>query len=136
MRRTIFLAGVLPFVSALLGGVLAFSLLAVPQATAQSSQLQEVRASGFTLVGADGTVIARLERAGTSGNGRLNLYDAAGTRRLNMNGEGDVIAYDQDGTTPVFRAGRTFGVGAAGRPLLNGVQLGPDGSISMIPPLP
>jgi len=132
MRRTILLAGVLPFVSAFLGGVLAFSLVAAPQATAQSSQLQEVRASAFIVVGPDGTVLARLAAGGT-GNGRLNLYDPAGTQRLVMRGDGSVIAYDQDGTTPAFWAGRTFTV-RAGVPPLNGVLLGPGGSIGMIPP--
>jgi len=136
MRRTLLLAGVLPFVSAFLGGVLAFSLAAAPQATAQSSQLQEVRASAFTLVGPDGTVIASLARGGDTGTGNLTLYDAAGTRRMRMTGGGEVVAYDQDGTTVRFRAGRTFDVSGAGRPPLNGVQLGPDGSINMLPPSP
>ena len=136
MRRTILLAGVLPFVSAFLGGVLAFSLVAAPQATAQSSQLQEVRASAFTLVGADGTVLASLAPGGASANGNLTLYDAAGTRRMRMTGGGEVVAYDQDGTTVRFRAGRTFDVSGAGRPPLTGVQLGPDGSINMLPPSP
>ena len=59
MWRTILLAGILPCASAFLGGVLA-SLMATPQATAQSGELQDVRASSFTLVGEDGTVIAQL----------------------------------------------------------------------------
>jgi hypothetical protein len=141
MRRTILLAGVLPFVSAFLGGVLAFSLVAAPPATAQSSEAQEVRASAFTLVGPDGTVLARLGPGGASGNGNLTLYDAAGTRRLTMNGAGLVVAYEQDGNTAAFRAGRQFAPGAggsspAGSPPVNGVELGPDGSISMIQPSP
>ncbi len=37
MQRTILLAGVLPFVSAFLGGVLAFSLMAPSSATANQS---------------------------------------------------------------------------------------------------
>jgi len=135
MRRTILLSGVLPFVSAFLGGVLAFSLVAAPQATAQSSQAQEVRASAFTLVGPDGTVLARLQPSTPAGNGILSLFDAAGTRRLHMNGNGFVAVFDQDGTTPVFRAGRTFTDTASGPPL-NGVELGPGGSISTIPPSP
>ena len=135
MRRTILLAGVLPFVSAFLGGVLAFSLVVAPGATAQSSEAQEVRASAFTLVGPDGTVLASLRRGATSG-GNLSLYDTAGTRRLSVVGSGSVNVYDQDGTTLVFRAGRNFEVGAAGNPLVNGVLLDPDGSISMIPPSP
>ena len=131
MRRTILLAGVLPFVSAFLGGVLAFSLVAAPQATAQSGQAQEVRASAFTLVGPDGTVLARLG-AGGAGSGNLSLYDTAGTTRVAIAG-GFVSVWDGDGNL-ALRAGRTSGVG--GQPPLNGVQLGPNGSISMIPPLP
>ena len=131
MRRTILLAGVLPFVSAFLGGALAFSLAAAPQATAQSSQAQEVRASAFTLVGADGTILASLAPSTDNRNGELALYDAAGTRRLIMSGSGQMRVLDQDGTAPVFRAGRNFQVGS---PQLNGVQLGPGGSIGSIPP--
>ncbi|MBM2811560.1 MAG: hypothetical protein HW416_2319 [Chloroflexi bacterium] len=135
MQRTILLAGVLPFVSAFLGGAMAVSLAAAPQATAQSSEAQEVRASAFTLVGPDGTVLARL--APTSfGTGILNLYDAAGTRRLAVVGDGVVSVFDEDGTTHLFRAGRTFNLGPAGQAPVNGVLLGPDGSIGMIPPLP
>jgi len=70
----------------------------------------------------------------STGNGNLQLNDGEGTRRLNLNGGGSIEAFEQDGTTPAFRAGRTFEVGGLGVPLLNGVQLGPDGSISMIPP--
>jgi len=131
MRRTILLAGVLPFVSAFVGGVLAFSLVVPLQATAQSSQPQEVRASAFTLVGADGTVLARLASGPGAGNGHLALYDTAGTERLTLGGGGALNVFDQDGTTVVFRAGRTFGL-----PPVNGVQLGPGGAISVIAPLP
>src|SRR5215210_862673 len=106
MWRTILLAGVLPFVSACLGGALAFSLVAAPQATAQANQLQEVRASAFTLVGADGTVLAQLARNPTSGSGRLSLRDAAGTERVTVAAGGILNVYDPDGTTVVFRAGR------------------------------
>jgi len=136
MRRTILLATVLPFISAFLGGALALSLGATPEATAQSSELQEVRASAFTLVGPDGTVLARLQRADFDGTGVLQMYDAAGTRRLSVVGAGTVAAWGQDGTTQVFRAGRTFWPGPTGNPPINGVELGPDGSISMIPPSP
>src|SRR5207249_7025010 len=92
MRRTILLAGVLSFVSAFLGGVLAFSLVAAPHVTAQSSQEQEVRASAFTLVGPDGTVLARLAPGG-SGNGNMSLYDTAGKRRMSIAGDGMVRAF-------------------------------------------
>ena len=138
MGRTILLAGILPFVSAFLGGVLAFSLVAAPQATAQSGQLQEVRASAFTVVGADGTVRARLEPAETPSGGELgflSLYGVTGVRRLTVTGAGTVNAYDTDGTL-AFRAGRSFVVSPDGFPPLNGVELGPGGSISMIPSLP
>ena len=135
MRRTILLAGVLPFVSAFLGGALAFSLVAAPQATAQSGQLQEVRASAFTLVGPDGTVIARLAPS-PRGDGILRLYDHAGTQRLVVVGDGVVSVFAEDGTTHLFRAGRTFQPGPAGQAPVNGVLLGPDGSIGMIPPSP
>ena len=132
MRRTILLASVLPFVSTFLGGVLAFSLVAARPATAQSSEPQEVRASAFTLVGPDGTILASLAPS-SSGHGLLQLYDAAGTRHLGMVGAGAVQAFDGDGTTVVFRAGRTFEILSDGRPPLNGVELGPGGSVSMLP---
>ena len=129
MWRTILLASVLPFVSAFLGGALAFSLVAPPQATAQSSQPQEVRASAFTLVREDGTVLARLAPT-PGGSGRLALSDVAGTERVTVVGSGILNVWDQDGTTVVFRAGRSYIVGAAsGLPPTNGVELGPGGSI-------
>jgi hypothetical protein len=138
MRRTILLACFLPFVSAFLGGVLAFSLVTAPQATAQSSQLPEVRASAFTLVGPDGTVLAQLAPGSTNGNGRLSMRDAAGTERVTLVGDGLLRVYDQDGTTVVFRAGRSYNPvgGGTGLPPTNGVELGPGGSISTTPPLP
>ena len=131
MWRTILLASVLPFVSAFLGGALAFSLMAAPQATAQSSQLQEVRASAFTLVGPDGTVLAQLGSGG-QGGGSLTLNDAEGTRRQFLGGGGAMFAYDQDGSTIVFRAGRAFMTPPGGLPPVNGVELGPGGSIRML----
>ena len=135
MSRTILVAVVLPFVSAFLGGALAFSLVAAPLTTAQSSQVQEVRASAFTLVGADGTVLASLAPSAI-GAGFLRLFDAAGTRRVLVSGTGTLDVYDLDQTTVLFRAGRTFAVGPNGLPPLNGVELGPAGSVSMIPTLP
>jgi hypothetical protein len=134
MRRTILLAGVLPFISAFLGGVLAFSLVTAPQAMAQFSQPQEVRAAAFSLVGTDGAVIARLAPSAT-GNGNLSLNDATGMRRVAITAVGEVNIYDQEGTL-VFRAGRSYGPGPIGTGPVNGVQLGPGGSISMIPPQP
>jgi hypothetical protein len=133
MWRTILLASVLPYVSAFLGGTLAFSLVAAPQATAQSSQPQEVRASAFTLVRADGTILAQLAPSPGGNSGRLSLRDAAGTERVTMVGGGILNVWDQDGTTVVFRAGRSYNVGAAsGLPPTNGVELGPGGSIRML----
>ena len=132
MWRTIVLASVLPFGSAFLGGALALSLVAAPQATAQSSQLQEVRASAFTLVGPDGTVLAQLARNPTSGTGRLSLRDAAGTERVTLAGGGILNVWDPDGTV-VFRAGRSYDIGpTSGLPPTNGVELGPGGSIGML----
>jgi len=135
MWRTILLASVLPFVSAFLGGALAFSLVAAPQATAQSSQLQEVRASAFTLVGPDGTVLAQLAHNPASGTGRLSMRDATGTERVGLTGGGSLQVYDENGTL-VFRAGRSaFAVGpTSGLPTVNGVELGPGGSIRMLEP--
>ena len=133
MWQTILLASVLPFVSAFLGGALAFSLVAAPQATAQSSQLQEVRASAFTLVGPDGTVLAQLAHNPASGTGRLSLRDARGAERVALTGGGTLQVFDEDRTL-VFRAGRgAFGVGpTSGLPSVNGVELGPGGSIRML----
>ena len=129
MRRTIVLSAVVPFVSAFLGGALAFSLVVAPQAAAQANQPQEVRASAFTLVGPDGTVLAELAPSATANSGRLLLRDASGTQRVVLVGTGTLNVFDQDGTTVVFRAGRNSSD-------LNGVELGPGGSISTIPVLP
>jgi len=127
MRRTILLSAVVP----------PFGLVLAPQASAQSNQAQEVRASAFTLVGPDGTILAQLAPGGP-GNGRLSLRDAAGTERVALAGAGALNVYDQNGTTVVFRTGRTYNaVGAVtGLPPTNGVELGPGGSISTIPALP
>lgn len=135
MWRTVLLAGVLPFASAFLGGALAFSLVAAPRAAAQSDQPQEVRASAFTLVREDGTVIAQLGPTPGGGTGRLLLSDAAGKQRITLVGNGILNVWDEDGATVVFRAGRTYNVGvASGLPPANGVELGPGGSIRMLDP--
>jgi hypothetical protein len=128
-------AGVLPFVSAFLGGALAFGLLVPSLATAQSAQAQEVRASAFTLMSPDGTVLASLAPSGT-GAGFVRLFDAAGARRLLVSSTGTLDVYDVDETTVLFRAGRTFAVGPNRLPPLNGVELGPVGTIGEIPALP
>ena len=136
MRRAVILCGTASFVMAFLGGVLAFSVVNPSSATAQSNQLQEVRASGFTLVGPDGTVLATLAPGPLTGAAALEMYDAAGTRHLELVGLGIMNAFDPEGITPVFRAGRTYRLGPLGQPPLNGVALDPDGSISIIPPQP
>ena len=132
MRRTILLAGVLPFVTAFLGGSLAINRAAPSAATAQSLSAPEVRASAFVLVGSDGTVLARL-RPSTAGNGLLELDNTEGTRRLSLTGGGEMDAYDTDGATLLFRAGRTFDPSPVGDPPVNGVVLGPGGTISQLP---
>ena len=106
--------------------------MAAPQATAESSQVQEVRASAFTLVGTDGTLIAQL--APTEGGlGRLTLRDAAGTQRITLVASGILNVSEEDGTTVAFRAGRTYTLGGnSGLPPVNGVEPGPGGSISML----
>jgi hypothetical protein len=140
MRRIIILGSILSIVSAFLGAALAIDLLVPPQATAQSAQAQEVRASAFTLVGSDGTVLARLAPAETvSGErelGVLTLYSATGSRRMVVAGAGTVNVYEPDGTTLAFRAGRSVGAAPAGVPPVNGVLLGPGGSIGVISPAP
>lgn len=74
-------------IMAFLGGLLAFVVVVPSVATAQPSQLHEVRASAFTFVGSDGsTVLANLAPAHFDGAARLNLHDAEGTRRLFVRG--------------------------------------------------
>src|SRR5581483_5631768 len=104
LARTFLLASVIPFVSSLLGGIVAFSMLVPSGVSAQPGQAEEVRASAFTVVGSDGTVLARLG-PGRNANGSLTLFDTDGTRRLILAGGGAVQVYDQDGTTLAFRAG-------------------------------
>ena len=136
MKRTVLLGGVLPFVSAFLGGVLAFSLVVSPSATAQPSPAREVRAERFVLVAADGTEIGHWVGGGPDGNARLQLRDASGTLRVLLAGQGSLIAFDTDGSTIRFRAGYVPYVDASGRPPINGVWLHPEGSISRVPPSP
>jgi hypothetical protein len=137
MRRAVLLCGTASFVMAFLGSVLAFALVAPSVATAQSGQLQEVRASAFTLVGPDGTVLAELFPTTPGNVARLTLRDSTGTERVRLVGTGVVNVFDQEGTTVVFRAGRSYTVGGnTGLPPTNGVELGPGGSISTLPSLP
>jgi hypothetical protein len=108
-------------------------LLAPPPASAQPAQFEEVRAGRFVLVGADGTMLARLDPGG-DGNGRLQLFDARGPLRLVVAGQGSFIALDPDGTTVRFRAGYVPYVDASGRAPINGVWLDPEGSLGTVPP--
>ena len=53
--------------------------------------------------------------------------------RVVLVGGGVLNVYDQDGTTVVFRAGRSYNVGTtSGLPPTNGVELGPGGSIRIL----
>ena len=135
MRRTALLAGILPFVSAFLGGVLALSLVVPSPATAQSSQLQEVRASAFTLVAPDGTVLASLAPAG-GGGALLQLFDATtGNQRVRIAGAGAIAVLDPDGATTRFIAGYTVIPSPNGAiPPFSGVLLDPSGgAIGVLP---
>lgn len=80
--------------------VVAMHLLEPRQAHAQSTQ-GDVRASSFTLVGPDGTVLATLA-PGAQGNGHLTLFNATGVRTVSVEGgsaEGGagVALYDAEG---------------------------------------
>ena len=117
-----------------------------PAAAAQSSQPQEVRASMFTLVGPEGTALARLE-PGADGNGRLQLldtngtvrvalsgdallrlFDSAGTQRVGLNGQGALNVFAQDATLRFSASYLSTGnLGA-----INGIQLDPDGTIETL----
>jgi hypothetical protein len=135
MRRTILLSGICSFIMAFLGGMLAVSLAGPAWATAQSAQLEEVRASAFTLVAEDGTVLARLG-AGNLGGGNLTLSDGSGMRRVAITSAsgGAIATYASDGATINFKAGLAAG-GADSAPV-NGVLLGPGGSVSALLPSP
>jgi hypothetical protein len=63
---------------------------------AQPAQQGDIRATSFTLVGADGTVLGRLA-AGPAGNGNLTVYDTAGRMRAGVAGGGNVTVFDPDG---------------------------------------
>jgi hypothetical protein len=130
MRRVVILCGTASFIMAFLGGVLAISLLSPSSVTAQS-QPQEVRASAFLLVGPDGTVVGRWASGG-GGGGNLGLSGPDGTLRLQLSANGQIASYGPDGTTVTFRAGRVTEEYTGAVPV-NGVLLGPDGSIGMLP---
>lgn len=111
-------------------------MVAPPRAAAQAGQLQEVRASKFTLVGSDGTILATLQASTVDGNGQLNVFDAKGNKRARVQGAGLFVSYDVDGVTPRFIAGYQYPQvpGPTGNPPVNGIQLDPQGAITVLPP--
>jgi hypothetical protein len=70
---------------------------APPRVAAQPGQPEEVRASAFVLVRADGVEIARLQPGG-SGGGFLSLFDADGKERFALTPLGFLIN-NPDGVT-------------------------------------
>jgi hypothetical protein len=111
-------------------------MVAPPRAAAQAGQLQEARASKFTLVGSDGTILATLQASTVDGNGQLNVFDAKGNKRARVQGAGLFVSYDVDGVTPRFVAGYQYPQvpGPTGNPPVNGIQLDPQGAITVLPP--
>jgi hypothetical protein len=132
MKRIVLLSGATSFVMAFLGGILAFSLGAPNATMAQSSQLEEVRASAFVVVAPDGVVVGRIE-PGVPGGGSLTLFDGAGIRRTSVSGSGAFSAFDTDGTTLRWRAGYQLEPAPGGTPAVNGMLLAPDGSVTVLP---
>jgi hypothetical protein len=78
--------------------LLVMHTLAAPPATARTGQVEEVRASAFVLVGADGAELARLV-PGPQGAGNLTLFDTAGKARVVLGGGGIMRVFDADGVT-------------------------------------
>jgi hypothetical protein len=129
-------ASVLSIVALSVETTLAVQHLLLPSpANAQADQFQEIRATRFVLVAADGTVLAKLEPGG-DGNGRLQLFDKAGTLRVGLAGGGALNINDTDGVTQRFRAGYVPYVDSANRPPINGVWLDAGGSVSVVPTSP
>ena len=133
MRRAVLLCGTASFIMAFLGGVLAFGLVAPSLATAQSSQPQEVRASAFTLVNEAGAVQARLW-VNPVGAGVLEFMRGDGTVSSTVSVVG--LQMRDAGGNLYLRVGRctgTTGPCPGGLPPYEGLQLGPNGSISPMP---
>jgi hypothetical protein len=89
MRRTLLVSGVLPFVSAFLGGAMALSM-AMPIMT--EAQEARIRAETVTVVGA-GSDRVRLTTTGDGQIGDLSLLAPSGMRRLLLS-EGGIDALD------------------------------------------
>lgn len=85
---------------------------------AQPGPGDEVRASAFVLVRADGTEIARIQ-PNSNGGGALKLYDATGTERFDLQPLGFIIR-DADGVTPRLGLGTNPLSGAPGINLRDG----------------
>jgi len=93
MQRRILVAGVLPFMSAFLGGVLAWSVVAPTLAEAQEAR---IRAELVSVIGA-GTERIRLETKWDGQGSELTLFAPDGTPRLIM-GSGGIAARDPAGS--------------------------------------
>lgn len=118
-------------------GIVAFSVTATllvqylmtpPGAQAQTGP-QVVRTSGFELVSPEGAILARLV-PGPQGGGNLTMFDAAGNRRTVVAGNGTIAAFDLGSTTLRFFEG--YSTVATGLPTVNGVALGPDGTVGIL----
>ena len=146
MRRTVVLSSVVSSLMAVLVMLLAQHVLTPKPVAAQSDQPQEVRASKFTLVAPDGTVVGaweprpaqRVTRGGVDydlrGGGRLSIFNAGGKQRVALAPDGLFAVYDTDGTTLRFIAGYTQpqSPGPTGNPPLNGIQLNPSATIDYV----
>src|SRR4051812_24686568 len=126
MTRSVVLASVVSSLVSAVAVLLVQQVISPSTTTAQSGQLQEVRASSFVLVGPDGTVLGRLG-VGAAGKGRFSLYDTAGNQRMVVAGAGTFNAFDAEGVTLRFRAGHDGEVGPAGPPPFSGILLAPQG---------
>jgi len=93
MRRTLLLAGLLPFVSGFLGSVLAFALVVPGMVGAQEAR---VRAETVTIVGA-GTDRVRLATKWDGEASDLSMLEPDGTPRLVI-GAGGLNVRDPDGS--------------------------------------
>src|SRR5690348_2610501 len=77
--------------------VLAMRLFGPVQAAAQPAQQGDIRATSFTLVGPDGTILAKLAPGASNGNGNLTLFDTTGGPRASITGAGNVQVFDSNG---------------------------------------
>ena len=94
-----------------------------------------MRASAFTLVATDGTVLASLAPGG-GGGALLQLFDATtGNQRVRIAGAGAIAVLDPDGVTTRFIAGYTVIPSPNGViPPFSGVLLDPSGgAIGVLP---